>query len=101
MTRRERRKARKISKIKKRLYYKVLHQENKPNKLVYAIELFFAMILEVLRKAFKIIIVSLLFTLFMGIFSAFTPVFTNRQFLPVVLLTTLIGVLAIVIGILI
>ena len=47
------------------------------------------------------IIVSLLFTLFMGIFSAFTPVFTNRQFLPVVLLTTLIGVLAIVIGILI
>lgn len=47
------------------------------------------------------IIVALLFTLFMGILSAFTPVFTNRQFLPVVIVSTLIGVLAIVIGILI
>ena len=47
------------------------------------------------------IVVALLFTLFMGIFSAFTPIFTNRQFLPVVISSSLIGVLAIVIGILV
>ncbi|MDO5849663.1 MAG: NADH-quinone oxidoreductase subunit H [Methanobacteriaceae archaeon] len=47
------------------------------------------------------IIVALIFVLFMGIFSAFSPVFTNRQFYPVVLVTSVIGVLAIVLGLLI
>jgi energy-converting hydrogenase B subunit O len=36
----------------------------------------------------------------MGIMSAFSPVFTNRQLLPVIIGTTLMGVLAIVIGLL-
>lgn len=46
------------------------------------------------------IAVALIFVLFMGIFSAFTPVFTNRQFYPVVIGTSLFGVLAIVLGVL-
>jgi energy-converting hydrogenase B subunit O len=36
----------------------------------------------------------------MGILSAFSPVFTNRQLLPTILGTTLLGVLAIVLGLL-
>ena len=50
------------------------------------------------------IIVSIIFALIlvfmMGIFSAFTPVFTNRQLLPTILGSTLLGILAIVIGLL-
>ncbi len=46
------------------------------------------------------IIVALIFVFMMGIFSAFSPVFTNRQLLPTILGTTLLGVLAIVIGLL-
>jgi energy-converting hydrogenase B subunit O len=44
--------------------------------------------------------VALIFVFMMGIFSAFSPVFTNRQLLPTILGTTLLGVLAIVIGLL-
>ena len=46
------------------------------------------------------IIVALIFVFMMGIFSAFTPVFTNRQLLPTILSSTLLGILAIVIGLL-
>lgn len=46
------------------------------------------------------IIVALIFVFLMGIFSAFAPVFTNRQLLPTILGATLLGVLAIVIGVL-
>ncbi len=47
------------------------------------------------------IIVALIFVLFMGIFSAFSPVFTNKQFYPVVIITSLFGVLGISLGLLI
>ena len=46
------------------------------------------------------IIVALIFVFMMGIFSAFAPVFTNRQLLPTILGATLLGILAIVIGLL-
>lgn len=46
------------------------------------------------------IIVALIFVVMMGIFSAFSPVFTNRQLLPTILGTTLLGILAVVIGLL-
>ena len=46
------------------------------------------------------ILVALIFVFMMGIFSAFAPVFTNRQLLPTILGTTLLGILAIVIGLL-
>ena len=46
------------------------------------------------------IVVVLVFVLMMGIFSAFTPVFTNRQLLPSILGATLLGILAIVLGLL-
>lgn len=46
------------------------------------------------------IVVALIFVFMMGIFSAFAPVFTNRQLLPAIVGTSLLGVLAIVIGVL-
>ena len=46
------------------------------------------------------ILVAVIFVFMMGIFSAFAPVFTNRQLLPTILGTTLLGILAIVIGLL-
>lgn len=46
------------------------------------------------------VIVVLVFVFMMGIFSAFTPVFTNRQLLPSILGATLLGILAVVIGLL-
>ena len=46
------------------------------------------------------VIVALIFVFMMGIFSAFAPVFTNRQLLPTILGTTLLGILAVVIGLL-
>ena len=46
------------------------------------------------------ILVALIFVFMMGIFSAFSPVFTNRQLLPTILGTTLLGILAIVVGLL-
>ncbi|WP_299522168.1 respiratory chain complex I subunit 1 family protein [uncultured Methanobrevibacter sp.] len=46
------------------------------------------------------IIVALVFVVMMGIFSAFTPVFTNRQLLPTIVGISLLGVLSIVIGVL-
>ena len=46
------------------------------------------------------ILVVFVFVFMMGIFSAFTPVFTNRQLLPAILGTTLLGILAIVLGLL-
>ena len=46
------------------------------------------------------IIVALIFVFMMGIFSAFSPVFTNRQLLPTILGATLLGILAIVLGLL-
>ena len=46
------------------------------------------------------IVVVLVFVLFMGIFSAFTPVFTNRQLLPSILGVSALGLLAIVLGLL-
>jgi energy-converting hydrogenase B subunit O len=46
------------------------------------------------------IVVALIFVFLMGILSAFSPVFTNRQLLPTIIGTTLLGVLAIVIGLL-
>ena len=46
------------------------------------------------------IAVALIFVFMMGIFSAFSPVFTNRQLLPTILGSTLLGILAILIGLL-
>ena len=46
------------------------------------------------------IAVALIFVFMMGIFSAFSPVFTNRQLLPTILGATLLGILAVVIGLL-
>ena len=46
------------------------------------------------------IAVALIFVFMMGILSAFSPVFTNRQLLPTILGSTLLGVLAIVLGLL-
>ena len=46
------------------------------------------------------IIVAVVFVFMMGIFSAFTPVFTNRQLLPTILASTLLGILSVVIGLL-
>ena len=46
------------------------------------------------------VVVALIFVFMMGIFSAFSPVFTNRQLLPTILGTTLLGVLAVVVGLL-
>ena len=44
------------------------------------------------------IAVALIFVFMMGILSAFSPVFTNRQLLPTILGATLLGILAIVLG---
>lgn len=46
------------------------------------------------------IAVALIFPVLMGIMSAFSPVFTYRQFYPVVIAASLLGVLAIAIGLL-
>lgn len=46
------------------------------------------------------IAVALIFVFMMGILSAFSPVFTNRQLLPTIIGATLLGVLAIVLGLL-
>ena len=46
------------------------------------------------------VVVALIFVFMMGIFSAFAPVFTNRQLLPTILGTTLLGILAVVLGLL-
>ncbi|MBX7075997.1 MAG: NADH-quinone oxidoreductase subunit H [Methanobacteriaceae archaeon] len=44
------------------------------------------------------IVVAFIFPVIVGILSAFSPVFTFRQFYPVVIATSLLGVLAIVVG---
>ncbi|WP_409200411.1 respiratory chain complex I subunit 1 family protein [Methanobrevibacter sp. DSM 116169] len=41
------------------------------------------------------IVVALIFPVLMGVFSTFSPVFTNRQFFPTVIAVSLVGVLAI------
>ena len=46
------------------------------------------------------IVVALIFVFMMGIFSAFSPVFTNRQLLPTILGATLLGILSIILGLL-
>ncbi len=46
------------------------------------------------------IVVALIFVFMMGVFSAFAPVFTNKQLLPTILGTTLLGILSIVLGLL-
>ncbi len=46
------------------------------------------------------IVVALIFVFMMGIFSAFSPVFTNRQLLPTILGATLMGILSIALGLL-
>ena len=43
-----------------------------------------------------VVLVSLVLVFMMGILSAFSPVFTNRQLLPTILGTTLLGILSIV-----
>ena len=47
-----------------------------------------------------VVLVSLVLVFMMGILSAFSPVFTNRQLLPTILGTTLLGILSIVLGLL-
>ena len=47
-----------------------------------------------------VVIVSLVLVFMMGILSEFSPVFTNRQLLPTILGTTLLGILSIVLGLL-
>ena len=64
--------------------------------------LFLGIPLDLLSWNFIVfVVVALIFTLFIGILNAFTPIFTNKQFYPVVIASTLLGVLAIIIGILI
>ena len=46
------------------------------------------------------IAVALIFVFMMGIFSAVSPVFTNRQLLPTILGATLLGILAVILGLL-
>lgn len=46
------------------------------------------------------IVCSLVFVLFAGVFSAFTPVFTNKQFYPVVIGSSVFGLLAVILGLL-
>ena len=46
------------------------------------------------------IAVAVIFVFMMGIFSAFSPVFTNRQLLPTIVSATLLGILSVVIGLL-
>ena len=46
------------------------------------------------------IVVALVLVFMMGIMSAFSPVFTNRQLLPTILGTTLLGILAMALGVL-
>jgi energy-converting hydrogenase B subunit O len=46
------------------------------------------------------ILVALIFVFMMGILSAFSPVFTNRQLLPTILGATLLGILSRVVGLL-
>lgn len=46
------------------------------------------------------IAVTLIFLILMGIMSAFSPVFTYRQFYPVVIASSLLGILALAIGLL-
>ena len=87
---------------------------SKYRAIVYLTRGFFMMVLGVLFSVLFLgippiitswtilinIVVALIFVFMMGIFSAFSPVFTNRQLLPTILGTTLLGVLAIVIGLL-
>ncbi|MDR2623879.1 MAG: NADH-quinone oxidoreductase subunit H [Methanobrevibacter sp.] len=46
------------------------------------------------------IAIAFIFTLIMGIVSAFSPVFTNKQFYPAVVATSILGVLAIILSLL-
>ncbi|RBQ22400.1 F(420)H(2) dehydrogenase subunit H [Candidatus Methanobinarius endosymbioticus] len=46
------------------------------------------------------ILVAFIFSILMGVMSAFSPVFTYRQFYPVVISSSLLGVLALAIGLL-
>ena len=87
---------------------------SKYRAIVYLTRGFFMMVLGVLFSVLFLgvppvitswsilinVLVSLVFVFMMGIFSAFSPVFTNRQLLPTILGTTLLGVLAIVLGLL-
>lgn len=87
---------------------------SKYRAIVYLTRGFFMMVLGVLFSVLFLgvppiitswsilvnIAVSLIFVFMMGVFSAFSPVFTNRQLLPTILGTTLLGVLAIVLGLL-
>lgn len=87
---------------------------SKYRAIVYLTRGFFMMVLGVLFSVLFLgippvitswsiiinVIVALILVFMMGIFSAFSPVFTNRQLLPTILGTTLLGVLAIVLGLL-
>ncbi len=87
---------------------------SKYRSIVYLTRGFFMMVLGILFSVLFLgipptitswsilinIVVSLIFVFMMGILSAFSPVFTNRQLLPTILGTTLLGVLAIVVGLL-
>ncbi|MDR1819181.1 MAG: NADH-quinone oxidoreductase subunit H [Methanobrevibacter sp.] len=46
------------------------------------------------------IVIAFIFPVIIGILSAFSPIFTNRQFYPTIIGTSLLGVLAIVLGLL-
>ncbi|KZX14137.1 respiratory chain complex I subunit 1 family protein [Methanobrevibacter curvatus] len=47
------------------------------------------------------VLVALIFPVLMAILSAFSPIFTNKQFYPVILVSSIFGVLAILLGLLI
>jgi energy-converting hydrogenase B subunit O len=42
------------------------------------------------------LVVALLFPMFMAVMSAFSPIFTNKQFYPTVAAVSILGVLAII-----
>jgi energy-converting hydrogenase B subunit O len=74
--------------------------------LIFTISMIFSVLFIGLPPdifSWKILIniaIAFIFPLIMGIVSAFSPIFTNKQFYPVILATSLLGVLAIILGLL-
>ena len=57
---------RKKQKRKKRLWYKVITQKQKPHKVLYGLEVFFAFLVEFFRVFFKTLAIAGVFVLIIG-----------------------------------
>lgn len=64
--RRERKRIAKQRRLRKRLYYKVLHQKPRPAKVLYYTELFFAVLIDALYKLFRWFCICCLLGLLVG-----------------------------------